>query len=239
MARLARDGAPLLGVRDRAMSPRIKALVFDFDGLILETEMPAYRSWAEIYREHGHELPRDRWLDYIGREAGWFDALANLESLVTAPFDPEAVRRRREERRAQLLAELDVMAGIRDYVSEGRRLSLLLAIASSSPTAYVRAHLGRIALNDVWDAVVCREDAPRAKPAPDLYLRAVEVLGVAPEEALALEDSPNGIAAAKDAGLWVVAVPNALTAAGDLSRADCRVSTCAELPLGELLRRLG
>jgi len=89
------------------------------------------------------------------------------------------------------------------------------------------------------DAGICREDAPRAKPAPDLYLRAVEVLGVAPEEALALEDSPNGIAAAKDAGLWVVAVPNALTAEGDLSRADCRVSTCAELPLRELLQRLG
>ena len=89
------------------------------------------------------------------------------------------------------------MAGITDYVSEGRRLGLRLAIASSSPSAYVRAHLGRIALNDVWDAVVCREDAPRAKPAPDLYLRAVEVVGVAPDEALALEDSPNGIAAAK------------------------------------------
>ncbi|TMG60343.1 MAG: HAD family hydrolase [Chloroflexi bacterium] len=221
------------------MTPHIRALVFDFDGVILETEMPAFRSWAEIYREHGHELPRDRWLDYIGREAGWFDALAHLESLVTAPFDREVVRRRREERRTKLLAELDVMAGIRDYVAEGRRLGLRLGIASSSPTSYVRTHLGRIALNDVWDAVICREDAPRAKPAPDLYLRAVEVLGVAPEEALALEDSPNGIAAAKDAGLWVVAVPNALTAEGDLSRADCRVSTCAELPLRELLRRLG
>src|SRR5213080_2944473 len=76
LARLARDGASLFGVRDGAMTPHIRALVFDFDGLILETEMPAFRSWAEIYREHGHELPRDRWLDYIGREAGWFDALA-------------------------------------------------------------------------------------------------------------------------------------------------------------------
>lgn len=221
------------------MTPRIKALVFDFDGLILETETPAYRSWAEIYREHGHELPRERWLDYIGREAGWFDALTHLESLVAAPFDRDAVRRRREDRRAELLAELDVMAGIRDYIAEGRRLGLRLAIASSSPTNYVRAHLARIDLSDVWDAVVCREDAPRAKPAPDLYLRAVELVAVAPDEALALEDSPNGIAAAKNAGLWVVAVPNELTASGDLSRADCRVSTCAELSLVELLRRVG
>jgi HAD superfamily hydrolase (TIGR01509 family) len=221
------------------MTHRIKALVFDFDGLILETETPAYRSWAEIYREHGHELPRDRWMEYIGREAGWFDALTHLESLVPPPFDRDAVRTRREERRAELLAELDVMAGVRDYVAEGRRLGLRLAIASSSPTNYVRTHLGRVNLTDDWDAVVCREDAPRAKPAPDLYLRAVELLGVAPDEALAFEDSPNGITAAKEAGLWVVAVPNDLTASGDLSRADCRVSTCAELSLVELLQRLG
>jgi HAD superfamily hydrolase (TIGR01509 family) len=221
------------------LTPRIKALVFDFDGLILETETPAYRSWSEIYREHGHELPRDRWLDYIGREAGWFDALTHLETLVGASFDRERVRKQREELKAELTAKLDVMAGIRDYVSEGRRLGLRLAIASSSPRDYVRGHLDRVGLGQGWDAIVCREDAPRAKPAPDLYLRAVELLGVAPDEALALEDSPNGIAAAKDAGLWVVAVPNELTAAGDLTRADCRVSTCAELPLSELLQRLG
>lgn len=221
------------------MTPRIRALIFDFDGLILETEMPAYRSWAEIYREHGHELPRDRWMEYIGREAGWFDALTHLESLVAAPLDRVAVRSRREAKRAELLAELDVMAGIRDYVADAGRLGLRLAVASSSPSDYVRTHLRRLALDDVWDAVVCREDAPRAKPAPDLYLCAVDLLGVAPGEALALEDSPNGIASAKDAGLWVVAVPNALTAEGDLSRADWRVSTCAELSLEDLLRRIG
>jgi HAD superfamily hydrolase (TIGR01509 family) len=221
------------------LTPHIRALVFDFDGLILETETPAYQSWAEIYREHGHELPRDRWLDYIGREPGWFDALAHLETLVGAQFDRDAVRNRREERKTQLMAALDVMAGIRDYVSEGRRLGLRLGIASSSPRDYVHAHLDRVGLGVGWDVIVCREDAPRAKPAPDLYLRAVELLGVAPNEALALEDSPNGIAAAKDAGLWVVAVPNALTAAGDLTRADCRVSTCAELSLTELVQRLG
>jgi HAD superfamily hydrolase (TIGR01509 family) len=221
------------------LSARIKALVFDFDGLILETETPAFQSWSEIYREHGHELPRDRWLEYIGREAGWFDALTHLESLVGASFDRDAVRSRREERKTELMAELDVMAGIRDYLTEGRRLGLRLAIASSSPRDYVRAHLHRVGLGEGWDVVVCREDAPRAKPAPDLYLRAIELLGVAPQEALALEDSPNGISAAKDAGLWVVAVPNELTAAGDLSRADCRVSTCAELSLPALLERLG
>jgi HAD superfamily hydrolase (TIGR01509 family) len=221
------------------LTARIKALVFDFDGLILETETPAYQSWTEIYREHGHELPRDRWLEYIGREAGWFDALTHLESLVGPPFDRDAVRKRREERKNELMAELDVMAGIRDYVSEGRRLGLRIGIASSSPRDYVHAHLDRVGLGEGWDVIVCREDAPRAKPAPDLYLRAVELLGVAAHEAVALEDSPNGITAAKDAGLWVVAVPNELTAGGNLARADCRVSSCAELSLPDLLATIG
>ena len=216
----------------------IRALIFDFDGIILETETPAYSSWAEIYREHGHELPLDRWLDYVGREAGWFDALAHLEGLVGAPLDRDAIRARREARRADLLASLDVMAGIRDYLSEGRRLGLRLGLASSSSHAYVESHLRRLGLADQFDAIVAREDAPRAKPAPDLYLRALELLGVAAAEAVAIEDSPNGIAAAKDAGMLVVAVPNDLTSPLDLSRADCRLASCADLPLEALLAQL-
>jgi len=218
---------------------QIKALVFDFDGLILETETADYQSWSEIYRQHGCELPHSRWLDSIGREAGWFDALGHLESLVGTPFDREGVRKRREKRWIELLAELDVMAGVRDYISEGRRLGLLLAIASSSPRAFVTQQLDRLGLGTVWEAVVCREDAALAKPAPDLYLRAIDLLKVAPQEALALEDSPNGIAAAKTAGLWAVVVPNPLTEGGDLSRADCRISSCAELSLVELIDRIG
>ena len=216
----------------------IRALVFDFDGIILETEMPAYTAWSEIYREHGHELPLDRWLDYVGREAGYFDALGHLESLVGTGFDRETVRARRERRRSELLDTLDVMAGIRDYVSQGRRLGLRLGVASSSSRDYVTRHLVRLGLADQLQAVVGREDAPRAKPAPDLYLRALELLGVAPAEAVAIEDSPNGIAAAKDAGMLVVAVPNDLTSALDLSRADCRLASCADLPLEALLARL-
>jgi HAD superfamily hydrolase (TIGR01509 family) len=216
----------------------IRALVFDFDGLILETETPAYRSWSEVYREHGHELPRDRWLDYVGRDAGWFDALSHLGSLVGEKFDRDSARVRRETRKAELIAELDAMAGVRDYIAEGKRLGLRLGVASSSSRGYVLGHLARLRLDDVWDAVVGREDAERAKPAPDLYLRAVELLGVPAHEAVAIEDSPNGIAAAKEAGLRVVAVPNEITSALDLSRADCRVASCAELPLAELLERL-
>lgn len=213
----------------------IRAVVFDFDGLILETESPAYTSWAEIYREHGHELPLDRWFDYVGRGAGWFDVVGHLADLVGERFDREATKARRAARRDELVNALDLMAGVRDYIDEARRLGLRVGIASSSTRGWVCGHLERLAVMEGWDAIVCREDVENAKPSPDLYLRAVELLGVSPAEAVALEDSPNGISAAKAAGLRCVAVPNPVTADLDLGQADVRVSSLAEMPLERLL----
>jgi len=216
----------------------IRALVFDFDGLILETETPAYETWAEIYREHDHELPPDRWFDYIGREGGFFDAADHLAALVGEGFDREAARKRRDARKTELIAALDVMVGVREYVGDAKRFGLRLAVASSSSRKWVLGHLERLRLHTEWDAVLTRDDVARTKPAPDLYLAAVKALGVAPQEAVAFEDSANGIAAAKAAGLLCVAVPNALTAAMDLSRADVRLGSLAETPLERLLALL-
>jgi HAD superfamily hydrolase (TIGR01509 family) len=213
----------------------IRALVFDFDGLILETETPAYETWAEIYREHGHELPLDRWFDYIGREGGFFNAADHLAALVGEGFDIEGTQARRDARKTELIAALDVMAGVREYVADAKRQGLRLAVASSSSRAWVLGHLERLGLRAQWDAVRTREDVARTKPAPDLYLAAVKALGVAPHETVAFEDSMNGIAAAKDAGLLCVAVPNGLTAGMDLSRADLRLASLAETPLERLL----
>ena len=215
----------------------IRALVFDFDGLILETETPAYQSWAEIYREHGHAIPMDLWHAYIGSDRG-FDPAGHLAALVGEGFDRDATQVRRDLRKTELTAALDVMAGVRDYVADAKRLGLRLAVASSSSRSWVLGHLERLHLHAEWDAVRTRDDVARTKPAPDLYLAAVEALGVAPGEAVALEDSVNGIAAAKAAGLRCVAVPNALTAGMDLSQADIQLDSLARTPLAELLDRL-
>lgn len=216
----------------------IRALVFDFDGLILETETPAYETWAEIYKEYGHELPLDRWFDYIGREGGYFSAADHLAALVGDGFDRDTTQARRDVRKTELIAALDVMVGVREYVADAKHLGLRLAVASSSSRAWVLGHLERLGLDADWDAVRTRDDVTRTKPAPDLYLSAVKALGVAPGEAVAFEDSANGIAAAKAAGLLCVAVPNALTAGMDLSGADVRLSSLAETPLEELLAHL-
>ena len=215
----------------------IRALVFDFDGLILETETPALESWAEIYREHGHEVPMDLWHGYIGSDTG-FDPAGHLAALVGEGFDRVATKARRDARKSELIAGLEVMVGVREYIEDAKRLGLRLAVASSSSRAWVLGHLERLRLNADWDAVRTSDDVARTKPAPDLYFSAVAALGVAPAEAVAFEDSANGIAAAKDAGLLCVAVPNALTAGMDLSRADLRLTSLAETPLASVLALL-
>ena len=215
----------------------IRALVFDFDGLILETEMPSYQSWAEIYREYGHEIPMDLWHGYIGSDRG-FDPAGHLAALVGEGLDLPSTQARRDARKTELIAALDVMEGVRDYVAEAKRLRLGLAVASSSSRAWVLGHLERLHLHAEWDAVRTRDDVARTKPAPDLYLAAVEALGVVPGEAVAFEDSANGITAAKAAGLRCVAVPNALTVGMDLSQADVQLDSLARTPLAELLALL-
>jgi len=142
---------------------------------------------------------------------------------------------RRDARKTELIDALDVMDGVRQYVADAKRLGLRLAVASSSSRAWVLGHLERLGLAAEWDAVLTRDDVVRTKPAPDLYLAAVDALDVEPHEVVAFEDSKNGIAAAKEAGLLCVAVPNALTAGMDLSRADMKVNSLADTRLEELL----
>ena len=214
----------------------VRALVFDFDGLILETETPAYQAWAEVYREFGHELPKELWLDYIGREGGWFDALAYLDGLVGPRDDRDAIERRRDARKTELVMAVAETAGLRALLTDARARGLRLAVCSSSTPKWVLGHLDRLDLRSFFDHVQCR-DRPdlRAKPAPDLYLAACAGLGVRPEEAIAFEDSRNGMLAAQAAGMRCVVVPNELTVAMDLAGADHRFESLAAVSLQMLL----
>jgi beta-phosphoglucomutase-like phosphatase (HAD superfamily) len=129
---------------------------------------------------------------------------------------------------------MDAMPGVRDRLAEGRALGLKLAIASSSEQAWVDDHLRALTLAPLFDAVLVRNDRLPAKPKPDLYLAALAALGASASEAVAFEDSMNGIAAAKAAGIFCVAVPNAMTSGLDLSRADLRVDSLRDVTLAGL-----
>lgn len=130
-----------------------------------------------------------------------------------------------------------LLPGVERYLEEARRLGLKTAIASSSSRDWVLEHLRRFELEDRFEAVVCREDVERTKPDPALYCVALQRLSADPNDAIALEDSSNGIRAAKAAGIYCVAVPNAMTSSMDLSSADLRLDCLESLPLSELLER--
>jgi HAD superfamily hydrolase (TIGR01509 family) len=215
----------------------IRALVFDFDGLILDTEVPVYDAWQTIYAEHGHTLEFDKWAQCIGTH-DVFDPAVDLAALCGRDLDCAALTERHRLDCDVLIARESVRPGVPEYVAEARRLGVRLGVASSSSRTWVEGHLTRLGLREHFEVVRCRDDVKVVKPDPALYLAVLEATGIPAHEAVAIEDSPNGVLAAKRAGMTAVAVPNALTARLDLAHADLRLASLADLPLADLLARL-
>jgi HAD superfamily hydrolase (TIGR01509 family) len=218
----------------------IRGFLFDFDGLLIDTETPARHAYEELYREHGHELPLDKWATLVGTIGAEFDPDAHLEELVGRPLDHVALAERRRAREFELCDAEDLRPGIEQYLVEAEQRGLRTAIVSSSNTDWIERHLTRLDRTNGWGAIVAADgDIERAKPRPDLYLEALRLLDLQPEEAIAFEDSVNGIRAAKAAGVFVVAVPNPITQTFALDEADLLVTSLEDVPLDDLLARFG
>jgi HAD superfamily hydrolase (TIGR01509 family) len=211
----------------------LRGLVFDFDGLICDTETSSYETAREIYAEHGVDLTRTQWQNRIGTHGRHW--LADLETAIGPLSDRDALtERRRLAHHERLLAE-EALPGVADFTKRAVDAGMLLAVASSSTAQWVSDHLQRLGLLDRFAAISTCEDGVPAKPEPQVYRLALEAIGVDSSEAAAFEDSPNGIAAAKAAGLFCVAVPNRMTSGLDLSAADMVIESFLELDL-DLLR---
>jgi HAD superfamily hydrolase (TIGR01509 family) len=215
----------------------IRAIVFDFDGLILDTEEPIYRSWLEVYEAHDEPLPFERWVQIVGSTNEAFHPQKHLEGRLGRPLSHEVLERR-IGRRTELILAQQLLPGILQHIDAARSLGLKLGVASSSTRDWVSGHLERLGILGSFDCVRCRDDVASAKPAPDLYIAVLDCLGVSASEAVAIEDSPNGVVAAKSAGMRCVAIPNTITASLDLSQADLILRSLSELTLPELLHRL-
>jgi HAD superfamily hydrolase (TIGR01509 family) len=212
----------------------VKALLFDFDGLIVDTESPSLAAWRWVYEQHGQELGLEQWSAAIGTIGG-FDAVGHLRELTGEQPRPDVLERRLDHE--LMLAEAELLRpGIAEYLADAERLGLRKAIVSSASRPWIDRHLRRLERLHGWDAIVTADgDRLRAKPRPTLYLEALERLEVAAAEAVAFEDSPNGIRAARAAGIYCVGVPNPVTAGLGLDEADLVVDSLASLPLDELL----
>jgi HAD superfamily hydrolase (TIGR01509 family) len=215
----------------------IRAIVFDFDGLILDTEEPVYRSWLEVYQAHGEDLPFERWVQIVGSTTAGFHPQHHLEERLGRPL-PKEVLDRRIDRRTEMVLAQKVLPGVVRHIDDAKAMGLKLGVASSSTTVWVRGHLARLGILDRFDCMRCRDDVANAKPEPDLYIAVLDCLGVLASEAIAIEDSPNGVLAAKRAGLRCVAIPNSITAGLDLGQADVQLASLADVTLAELLSKL-
>jgi HAD superfamily hydrolase (TIGR01509 family) len=217
----------------------VRAFLFDFDGLILDTETASRAGWEWLYRQHGHELPPEKWALMVGTVDGW-DIWGHLEELVGRPLDRPSLDEQRYAHEVTLLEAEELRPGIAEYLEAAERHGLKRAIVSSASRRWIDEHLARLERAVGWDAILTADhDATRAKPEPTLYLEALDLLGVRAEEAVAFEDSPNGASAAKAAGIYVVGVPNAVTADLGLDGvADLVVDSLAELPPDDLLARV-
>lgn len=219
----------------------IRALIFDFDGLILDTETAVVEVWKTIYADHGFVYPLENWSLTIG---GWgisnFDPAEALQRLSNAPLDLPGLHRRHSEESNAWIERQPIMPGVMDHLEAAKRMGLRLIVASSSERDWVEPHLSRLGLLDRFEKVICGDDvAPgRTKPHPDIFFKVLAELKMNADEALVLEDSPHGVQAARSAGLRVVAVQNPVTAQLSLDSADVVLESLADVRLEDLLARL-
>lgn len=216
----------------------VKALIFDFDGLIVDTETADFESWREVYAAHGATLALDDWVSCLGNAAGSFDPYAQLESVLGHVVNRAEIREKRRPRYAELAANLPLSPGVADYIAEANRLGLALAIASNSAEPEVATQLRRLGVAHYFDCVACTDGVRPGKPDPAVYVAALASLAVSAREAVAFEDSPSGVAAAQSAGIFCVAIPSPLTIGLDLSAANVVLDSLADVSLPELLSRI-
>lgn len=211
-----------------------RALVFDFDGLILDTETPEFRAWQELFAAHGGTLATSDWAHVIGSlDSGWNPAV-ELGRQTGETYDEAALRAAWKPRQVELLAQESIRPGVLELLKEARLRGIGLAVASSSRRGWVQGNLERLGVFDSFDAVATGDEVERTKPDPAVYRLALERLGVPAAAAIALEDSPNGVRAAQAAGIRCVAVPNDVSRHLDLSAADALLDSLSELNLDAL-----
>jgi putative hydrolase of the HAD superfamily len=213
----------------------IKAVVFDFDGLIIDTETVWYEAFKEVLQAYNVEYPLEEFVKVIGTH----DALLNqfLEAKVGLA-ETAVVRKLAKESYLVKIQTSEIRDGVKDYLAAAQELGLKIGLASSSNRAWVEGYLKQLGIFDYFEVIKTGDQVEKVKPDPALYIKAIEELGVAADEAIAFEDSSNGAKAAKAAGLHCVIVPNEVTKSIIFDQYDLRIHSMSEMSLQDVIEYL-
>ncbi|MHA7965186.1 HAD family hydrolase [Paenibacillus sp. CAU 1782] len=189
----------------------IKALVFDFDGTIIDTETPWYYAFRERYKSHGVELTLEKYSQCVGTSLHQFNPYTYLMTEHGLPIDEEEFRAAVHRDHAEWMGKEQIRPGVINYLEAAKAAGLKIGLASSSKRDWIERHLAVLGIGHYFEFMATADDVAKVKPDPELYRLALAGLGVEPGEAVAIEDSPNGARAAAAAGMHCIIVPNELT----------------------------
>lgn len=212
----------------------IKAIIFDFDGLILDTETHEYEVLQEIFKEHGSELPLSVWGNVIGTSSD-FHPFTYLEEQLQKKLNHEDLTKVQEDKFKKRMASEIARPGVEAYLKAAKELGLKIGLASSSSYEWVSTYLRSLHLFEYFECIRTSDHVEKVKPDPALYIEAAKCLNVNPEECLAFEDSVNGASAAKKAGMFCTIVPNSVTKNMEFGEIDHRLESMAEMELEKVI----
>jgi len=218
------------------MTGNIKGIIFDFDGLICDTETPEVRAWEALFLEYRLIFPFERYQETIGAIHNDDSPFVFLEEMLDHPVDRCLVKEGFLKFRNDLIAAEPMRPGVLSYLYDARNEGLHIGLASSSPRSWIDHHLTRFEILDYFGCIKTCNDVDKTKPDPELYLKSLECMHLKGHEVIALEDSPNGVAAAISAGIYSAVFPNEITRMFEFSNADLVINSLEEMPLKELLR---
>ena len=215
----------------------IKALIFDFDGLLVDTETTEYLSFHELGKQVGVDLHIELGHTWVGSVGGRERAIAYLSQQLG---DTSPARQVQLEHQFNVIFDANIahqslLPGVREVLVAAKHHQLKLAIASSSDYAWVSSFLRKFDLLSIFDHVQTRDNVSRVKPDPEIYLKALHGLAVSPDEAIAFEDSYVGSCAAKAAGITCIVVPNLVTKSLDFSHVDQVVNSLLDVDIKQYM----
>lgn len=212
-----------------------KAIIFDFDGLIIDTEVVGLQIWQREFDKVGLTFDMAGYQNLIGAHhvIGGYRPHDQLAAHLNNGVSGRELRLAMDLEARETIDKEGAMPGVLQVLDEAARRGYLLAVGSSSDQPWVHGHLKRLGLFNRFNTIVTADDVQNAKPEPDIFLKVLENLSVEPHNAIVLEDSNNGVVAAHRAGIRAIAVPNEVTLGQDFSLATAVVPSLEELNLSD------